>query len=83
MLSFCFLVTSTLRSAIDEIMRATAYHDINDETEGEEVNKAFIEAASDGPIPLTESDRKRISLTNAEDFVRAVSPRASHHANLS
>lgn len=81
MLSFCFLEASTLRSAIDEIMRATAYSDVNDETEGEEVPKAFIEAASDGPIPLAESDRKRISLTNAEDFVHAVSPRASQHAN--
>lgn len=81
MLSFCFLAASTLRSAIDEIMRATAYSNVNDETEGEEVSKAFIEAASEGPIPLTESYRKRISLTNAEDFVHAVSPRDSHHAN--
>lgn len=83
MRSFCFLAASTLRSAINEIMRATAYSDVNDETEGEEVLKAFIEAASDGPIPLTESDRKKISLTNAEDFVHAVSPGASHHADLS
>lgn len=48
MLSFYFLAASTVRSAIAEIMRATAYPDINDETEPEEVPKAFI-ATGDEP----------------------------------
>ena len=61
MLSFYFLAVSTVRSAVAEIMRATAYPDINDETEAEEVPKALIAGTSDGPIPLKELGCKEIS----------------------
>lgn len=72
MLSFYYLAASTVRSAIAEIMRATAYPDINDETEAEEVPKAFIVGTSDGPMPLADLDIKEISLTTTEDFVNIV-----------
>ncbi|OBT66650.1 hypothetical protein VE03_03876 [Pseudogymnoascus sp. 23342-1-I1] len=49
-------------------MRATAYPDTNDETEGEEVPRAFIYGTSDSPIPLAELDPEGISLTNTDDF---------------
>ncbi|KFZ08111.1 hypothetical protein V502_09538 [Pseudogymnoascus sp. VKM F-4520 (FW-2644)] len=49
-------------------MRATVYPDINDETEGEEVPKAFIAETSDGPIPLKELDIKEINPATTEDF---------------
>lgn len=53
-------------------MRAATQLGISDETEGEEVPKAFITGTSDGPIPLTDLDRKEINLTPAEDFVNTV-----------
>lgn len=75
------LVLLHLCFSLVEIMRAIPRPDFIDETEYEDVPKAFIGGSSDGPIPLTDLDSKEINLATTDDFVNITFSLVRHPAD--